>query len=228
MRQDDAMAVAAAAGQKEINVHAGNRDKLTKEALLLLRESQELSQEEIDSAANACVQYLQEGGYNRALWVLNGASDSNDYGPFFKKIIIHGVTTSGQEVIGRLWTFINALPESEKRLALDSLVTALLNECINKYGQRICDQGKMQHLFLAILQGRLNDVQIDGRNVVPKTTQGESSSPSSSESIPAQYTINLFFENPRHREIEKFEEFIEEIKAYAKNQGIDSKGKEEE
>ncbi|HAB99372.1 MAG TPA: hypothetical protein DCE71_06080 [Parachlamydiales bacterium] len=44
MGQNDAMAAAAALGREEINVHVGSRDSHTKEALLILRRSQELSE----------------------------------------------------------------------------------------------------------------------------------------------------------------------------------------
>ena len=214
--QHGAMAAAAAAGHAEINVHAGQRDERVKKALILLRESQAMTDQAIASAAQECINYLKKNDCHKALHVLIGPNSPNDYGPFFVEFIVNSLSTSGEEIIGRLWSFIKALPEKEKEIVRDSFV-AELNKCINEDGQRICNQGKVQHLFIAVLQGYLEGVEIDDSIKIPKKVssssenpveQGESSEAAASRSVSVEHAINLFFATQKNREIDKLEELL--------------------
>ncbi len=131
------------------------------EALQLLRQSKEMSPDEIQKASEACIKYLEDHECNRALEVLRGPENPNDGGPFFKPFIIAGVETSGKEIIGRLWQLIDSLPSEQKRENALRFLIDSLNICTNGNNERICNEKKTLYLFLSLLVGNLEGVQID-------------------------------------------------------------------
>lgn len=151
-----------------VNVH--RREKAVRQALELLGQAQgTLSPLTIDGAVRDCIAYLEgleQNGNQRgqkALRALQGAQEADEtWGSLFseKVFIIHGLETSGQEVVGRLWLYIQTLEEAERSLARDSLVTAL-NRGFADDGDFICNPGKVGHLVSAILQGRFDGIEID-------------------------------------------------------------------
>ena len=217
--------------QHGINVHEGDRDQRTKEALGLLRDVQRtLSPSEIDQAYGKFVEYLHTSADSKRKSsaqhaLLTEKRGGEEFGPLIDNEVIftiQGVELSGKELIGRLWIFASGLPEKEQENAKESMISALANS-YDDYG-RVCNQGKTQRLLIAVLQGRLAGVNIDSVRV--KVSEAEA--------------MQMFFGVEAHRLIENLEDliaaankfcdenasvdrekFLEEINKYAKQQGIE-------
>lgn len=187
--------------QQYINVHADNRDQRTKEAIESLRRHQgNLSEAEIERAINAFIRYLeaapidaaQKGLAQKAL--LSPIEEEEEFGPLIggEAFSILGLMLSGKEVIGRHWIFAEGLAEPEQTNAKKGIISALKDSY--SFGKRICNQGKTQHFAVAVLQGRLAGVNIEGEPHLR---------------IATVHAINMFFSNEPHRNIAILAELLQ-------------------
>jgi hypothetical protein len=216
---------AAALGGYGINVHDMGRDAATRQAFQTLKEAQsQVTEEQIKEGSRLCIQYLESLNTlnsQRALHVLRGERTAGEFfGPFLSEI---GMDTNGAEVLGRLWLFIEGIADEQDQANAKASLVKALSDSIEEYNCRVCFPGKTQRLFVAILQGRLQGVIVDGRAIVP---------------TPAE-AMQIFFTSENHRLITTRAEllaaaetccnenlhvdrvaFLEEIRRYAQAQGI--------
>ncbi len=180
-------------------VHEGNRDRQVKAAIALLREDQgEIPQDRIEQAVREFTQYLhdhQDGEHKQlALRALLAPQDGETFGPLIDEndFTILGLKISGEEVIGRLWVFASKLKEPEQTNAKEGIVSGLKDSCSSD-GSRVCNPGKVQRLIVSVLQGRLEEVDIEllGTEV---STEG---------------ALNMFFCVEAHQKIKQLEPLIE-------------------
>lgn len=151
-----------------MNVHEGDRDDQTKNAMELLRAYQgPIPIAAIRAANEAFMRYLRKdfqdvAKRNLAIKALLLPRQLHeDFGCFISEepFTLHGLSLTGEEVIGRLWIFASRLNEEDQANVKLGMVTALAS-CYEG-DTRVCDQGKTQRLASATLQGYLAGVQID-------------------------------------------------------------------
>jgi hypothetical protein len=74
----------------------------------------------------------------------------------------------------------------DQKIALNSMVSGL-NNCDDPFYGRVCNPGKAQNLVVAVLQGRLKDVCVDGAAAIRLTTAN---------------SMEMFFKRAENRAIE--------------------------
>ncbi len=214
-----------AAAARGINVHHGERDRQTREAIELLRQEQgPLSDKQIEQANREFVKYLDSSDVDAAQRELaNNAllaerEEEEQFGPLVGGPVftVLGLEVSGEELVARVWMFASDHePNNTKR----GMVLALADSY--EHQERVCNQGKAHRLVIAVLQGRLAGVNIEGEV--------------SEVSVPQALT--MFFHLPGHRDLaeeplfaaaDKFcaensavpkEAFLKAVQDYAENQG---------
>ena len=148
------------------NVHSGDRDSRTKNALTLLWQTR-LNADQINGQFEDFICYFdglahseKKAQANLALREPKRAQES--FGPLLDNIqfSIRGFMLEGKELIARLWNFISSLDPNERPIAKEGILTAL-SDSFAPSGDRVCNQGKTQRLCISVLQGRLPGVQID-------------------------------------------------------------------
>ncbi len=158
--------VAAAHGT---NVHEGSRDQHTQAAIQLLYDKQgALSRVAIEQATQEFIEYLgapsidsvQKQLAQDALLKPRGRGET--FGPLIDEegFSIQGLQILGEELIGRLWIFASQLAGDEQTNAKIGMISALMDSYSS--GVRVCNQGKIQRLVVAVLQGRLSGVDMEG------------------------------------------------------------------
>lgn len=219
------------AGNLAINVHHGNRDVKTREALIKLQEYQgALKQESIQQAVREFIDYLKttseepdEEKKINALRTLQHPPETPDDEPFETLLgdpmfDISGASFYGPETIARLWIFSNSYQdpvlgtdiEQERKNARTAMIRAL-NASVED-GVIVCNPGKVQRLVISVLQGRLPGVDVDQIQ--------EENTP-----IAVQDAINLFFAKKERRQIRNREELLQTVKQFCEeNQRIDKEG----
>lgn len=214
----DGMAAIAARGGREIDIHDGRRDLKTNDALKILRKHQKnISLEKAFKAADACVTELQEaietldinlkGKYERALFVLKGSAEGrSDWGPLLSEPSQDpnepNLYYVGKETLGRLWLYIQAISDKKDRDNAVAAMISALNDSI-QLERRICNPGKIERLFIAILQGRLKGVEIDDSITLTKDFTAQS--------------LAVFFANEEHQKIDNRKDLLEAARKFCKD-----------
>ncbi len=170
------MAELAAQGHNAIDVHHGSRDAKTREAIELLRKHQGLlNPTRISAAVEEFKQYLNAYAgdsaiKNTAQQALHGPPENEDWAPLLNNAIYtidNGrLSISGEELIARLWIFANEQSEKKEQENCRFGIIKALSDSI-EHGRRVCPPGQTQRQIVAVLQGRLKGVNVDG---VRKTT----------------------------------------------------------
>jgi hypothetical protein len=190
-----------------INVHAGSRDNKTRAALELLWER--TNGLEIQEPYQNCISYLQDLPESdkktlalRAL--LEPKVHPYDFPPLLDEegFSCNGFSLTGKELIGRLWGFISGCDEKNQDECKEGMLTALSKSFEGK--NLVCNQGKTQRLLIAVLQGRLEGVQID--DLAPVLTPDQA--------------VRLFFEDERRQGIENREELLREANRFLEENPI--------
>jgi hypothetical protein len=187
---------AARANARTINVHADGREDGTGHALQqLVALPYDTSQ--IDNDYAALIAYLNDfpGDFTRtsAQFVLGVASSQAEgFAPLSADTMItnYGLNITGKEFLARCWNYIQngefiGVTDSEA-LARDreNARVSLIRNLADAYedGAVVCNPGKLQHIAVGILQGRLESVHIDCEiPIVVQSTPAE---------IPADNTVN--------------------------------------
>ncbi|MDP1608224.1 MAG: hypothetical protein Q8L98_02785 [Chlamydiales bacterium] len=220
------MARAAARGQVNIDVHDGKREPKTLEALQLLRQHQEeINLEKTWEAAEGFLAYLTKEK-NRtsdvhlkqqmeaASFVLEAPkTDVDPWGPLLTQPSLDPNESNlyhvGKEAIGRLWLYVQKISDpKDQKNALTSVLTAL-NESIATNGSRVCNPGKIERLFIAVLQGRLKGVKIDD-----SISLGENLGPSKKLT---EQSLTIFFANEAHQKIDNRKDLLEAGRLFCEN-----------
>ncbi|MDE3046338.1 MAG: leucine-rich repeat domain-containing protein [Verrucomicrobiota bacterium] len=230
--------------RQRVDVHEGNRDQKTLEAIkLLLQHQGKLSADEIEKAKDEFIGYLDaslidEARKELARGALLKAKEKGEvFGPLIDKgyFTILGSPMTGKELIGRLWIFSSQLKDSKDQTsAKNGMIFALQDSYDDFDGKksRVCNQGKTQRLAVAVLQGRLVGVNIDRVPIDLPTAQAAE--------VPTAQALTMFFANPANQAIDKKDvlmiavnqfcnqnpavnrdTFIEEINKYAKLQEME-------
>ena len=190
-----------------INVHAGSRDDKTKAALELLWER--TNGLEIEEHFQSCISYLQglpESDKKtlalRAL--LEPKVHPDDFPPLLDEecFSCNGFSLTGKELIGRLWGFISGCDENNQDECKKGMLTALSTSFEGE--NLVCNQGKTQRLLIAVLQGRLEGVQID--DLAPVLTPDQA--------------FGLFFADERRRGIQDKQELLREANDFLQENPI--------
>ena len=214
----------AAAG---INVHAGERDNRTSEAIVLLRAAtnarigedagarSEVVLDQIELFSSGFITWSenpanaeQAGVVRRAL----GYEESEGFPPLFsreahgRQIRVGDLDVVGEVFVARIWSYIESIgSEVEKDLAKESLFAALADS-VNDYGRLVCNPGKIQRIIQRVLQGRLAGVNVDGMRF--EIEEGEE------EPLSGEEAIREFFNNEERRGIENFVELIRQAREF--------------
>lgn len=222
------MAAAAARGKRHINVHDGQRDVLTTKALKLLREHQAdmINLEEALEAAEDCIAYLKKEKDKTedvqlkqkleiALLALEAPikQGGQDWGPLLTEPSQDPNESNlylvGKEVLGRLWLYIQTIPDqADGENAIASLISALNSSTRSADGSRVCNPGKIERLFIAILQGRLEGVVIDD-----SIDLGEKPS---SKTLTSQ-SLARFFSDEAHQKIDNRKDLLQAGRLFCRN-----------
>jgi hypothetical protein len=156
------------AAEEGIDVHNGQRDDKTRSALeLLWRHNSSLSGEQIEKSYQDFLKYFdtlpeseEKSKAHRALMVEKKANEGA-FGPLVggEDFSVNGFCLTGKELVGRLWNFVSQCEEKEQLQAKTGMINALAKSFEEAF--RVCNQGKTQRLLVAVLQGRLQGVNID-------------------------------------------------------------------
>ncbi len=158
------------------NVHENNRDALTRAALeLFYRHQGAIPKARLSQAKDAFIYYLDTVHMNedqRKLAkdaLLQPHRSGECYGPLTggDNFSVNGLMLSGEDLIGRLWIFVSGLSPSEQITAKFGMIRALVKSF--EGDQRVCNGGKSQRLVTAVLQGRLEGVNVDIVNIAIAT-----------------------------------------------------------
>ncbi|MBM3201694.1 MAG: hypothetical protein FJZ56_04720 [Chlamydiae bacterium] len=220
------------AANQGVNVHEGNRDLRTKEAIQKIREHQgKITKNQIDRAVQEFTEYLKGCKIDseikklayRALLIPKAINE--EFGALIdhEDFSILGLMTSGQEVIARLWIYASTLNEPEQTNAKDSMIYALQDSY--EMQARVCNQGKTQRLVIGVLQGRLSGVDVEEIQEIKVSTH---------------VAIQMFFSYSENTKITDYAalinaanqfcdensavnraDFLSEIRAYARIQNIE-------
>ena len=168
-----------------LDVHSNNRDQKMKELAQVFKEKIELAPRDIDKTLEDFYQYLEdlekknessEQLVQKAKFILGlpVKKDSDftqgGFGPLRlddSLITAYGLNMTRKEFIARLWFFASNYTDprshntKEGENAQYAVVTSLA-EAINEYKERVCDDGKLQRLFTGVLQGRIEEINVDG------------------------------------------------------------------
>ncbi len=171
----------AAQGQNAIDVHHGGRDAKTREAIELLKKQQgPLETNTITEALGNFIQYLNDYKDNadikaKAQQALNGQPEI--WPPLLHNNALHAVDggrlrISGEELIARLWIFANEQNSDKERENCRFGIIKALSDSI-EHGTRVCPPGQTQRQVIAVLQGRLEGVNVDDVEVIRTKTLNE-------------------------------------------------------
>lgn len=179
-----------AEGAEGFNVHFGSRDARTVDAVLKLENvvSEHIAADASDEAESvqAAFRHLMEKFDSWALEFPGKAPRVRKaFGleacPGFQPLLqlgepikghhftLNGYDMNGMVLLSRLQVFIenferegvySCQSDDQKNTAYHDLFSAL-DDCLNDYGSLVCNQGKTQRLVVSVLQGRLEDVDID-------------------------------------------------------------------
>jgi len=164
-----------------LNVHQGSRDAKTREAIELLRKRQgTLDPKTISEAVEQFKQYLNayEGDSAvkaNAQQALNGPPEI--WPPLLHNNTLHAIDggnlrITGEELIARLWIFANEQKsETERENCRFGIIKALSDSI--EHGGRVCPPGQTQRQVIAVLQGRLEGVNVDDVEVIRTKTLNE-------------------------------------------------------
>lgn len=177
-----------------INVH--KRDQETTDAIQLLKRQYPMTPKEIQTNVDAFKAYLaalpESITKQRAVYALEGANIFRDeFGPLLP---------GNNDILARLWHFSNTYTpptgvEREREMAREGIVLGL-SRGYTKGGRRVCDPGKISHLVVTVLQGRLAGVNIDRVPTVIPTAQKQRAIAQM-----ANDAVNNFFEVVENRRL---------------------------
>jgi len=214
------------------NVHHGQRDLFTHDAIFRLYDSQTPgpTQTEIETYYQQFIAYINtqpEDRKNLALLALNAPKKPAAYfGPLVSEesFTYLGHPIKGKELVARLWYFASHLADPKEQInAKEGMVSALVDSWEEE--QVVCNQGKTQRLIVACVQGRMAGINIEQQDF-GTLTKAEA--------------MNMFFAITAHRTIDNFtslqaaankfcdenpsvakEAFLVEINKYAKSTGFE-------
>ncbi|MEI7652600.1 MAG: leucine-rich repeat domain-containing protein [Verrucomicrobiota bacterium] len=202
-RMNNGMAGGAGAAAEGVNVHAGNRDQKTKEAIELLRKHQgDIAPEDTQRYVREFKEYLygcERPEQDLAIRALLGPRQVDEhFGPLLDGEIfsVNGLTLTGDEVTSRMWLYASTHPEvKEQNQAKEGMISALADSY--EHGSMVCNPGKTQRLAIRVLQGRLAGINIDGLKM-----------------ITAEQVLTEFFQNETNQKIEKLDELLKAAEAF--------------
>jgi len=190
-----------------LNVHENNRDQKTKDAIVLLRAAQgAIDQQRIDAAVHAFTAFInaQNRDVNSAReWLQELLRDNH---------CMLGI--SGREITGRLWIYADTYrdPIHDEMLSAReraNVKLALVRALAHARRENSCNQGTVQMMVVAALQGRLPGVNLDEMPPV----------------APTRAAVEMFFNVQRHQAIETRNELLVVANAYCQvNPGIERLG----
>jgi hypothetical protein len=225
-----AMAELFEAGHNAVDVHHDRRDANTRKAVESLQKRQgQLSEEVISNAIKEFKQFLNAYGDSdlkaKAQQALDGQNREELWPPLLNNNThaIDGgrLRISGEELIARLWLFVDQYPEKEKENCQISMIRALADSIVD--GQRVCPPGQTQRLVVGVLQGRLEGADVDkvemttltlNQNVAAFLSENQTCTSRDQLIANAEAFLNI------HPLVNR-EAFLQEINSYANNMAID-------
>ena len=164
---------------------------------------------EIEKHFRSCISYLEglpeSGKITLALKALFGPrAPYKNFPPLLDEegFSCNGFSLTGKELIGRLWGFISGCDENNQDECKKGMLTALSTSFEGE--NLVCNQGKTQRLLIAVLQGRLEGVQIDDLAPVLSPDQA----------------LDLFFSDKRRQHINNKEELLAEANRFLEDNPI--------
>jgi hypothetical protein len=172
------------------NVHAGDRDESTNIALQeLIAQQGPLSQQDINQSYDQLLFYISNfpDAHTSELALdalVRPRTPGESFGPLVSgdPFTYLGFEIHGKELAARMYRFADSiLDPRDKDNAKVGIVHALSQSF--EGGERVCNQGKTQRLVTAVLQGRLQGVNVEGHDLGV---------------ITKQQAVQMFFHNPAH------------------------------
>ena len=201
---------AAVANAREINVHAEGREGGTEHALQQLM-ALPYDTNQIDNDYAELIAYLNNfpGDFTRASaqFVLGLASSQADgFAPLSADTVItsYGLNITGKEFLARCWHYIHhgefmGISDAEA-LAKDreNARVGLIQNLAEAYEDDavVCNPGKLQHIAVGVLQGRLASVHIDRE--IPIDVQSTSAEIPTDTAVNASLVRNTVASSLRH------------------------------
>lgn len=226
--------IAAGAGGTAagINVHALGRDSRTAAALQqLFKETTEagFSKDNVDALVLDFKNYLtsySDENVSRSAQITLGLlqpDNPNSFGPLLGTPVTFGnLDTTGEEILARFWWYASNYHDmrasSQKKAAKEqeNAKHALVNglaRAIAEDGHRVCLPGMLQRLVIAILQGRMEGVNVEREDIgfdtcpvppLPGAASGGGGGSASTEDRPqvdSGVALRMFFENQENQTI---------------------------
>ena len=173
-----------------IDVHAQGRDPRTRAAVERLYESQKSSTPtQLRQAAKQFTVYLRDCNMDQekrklaqhAFFGLGPRKSGELFGALISEteFSVVGLDISGADLIGHLWIFASNLSDSKEQANAKKGMIFALQDSYEDDGNRVCNQGKVQRLITAVVQGRLQGVNIDVEAGI--------------QDVPVQKAVTMFF-----------------------------------
>jgi len=248
-----------------VNIHHGDRDEKTRDALIKLKaliKDHDNIRMWADNFGSFLKAKMVESQFSseiltKARYALFGPRQAGEpYGPLLgdEEFTVAGFYMLSHDIVGRFWIFANQYadfylkesPQASKEK--ENLRTAMITALASSYDDfgRVCNPGKVQRLCIALLQGRLPEINIDGLAFMPdltnQTTPQASQMPLAVPTealVPTSTAVQTFFSIKKHQKIQDAQElkavaekfllenplvardtFLKELSQYAYEQGL--------
>ena len=195
-----------------INVHALQRDQSTEKAISTFYETQtKPTPQEIEMAYAEFRTFINVDDpkkakqANQALY--GPRPHYSGFGPLVEANDPY-MNIDGKEFIARLWIFSNSIRDAKDQINAKKAMVSALTECFDGYGGLVCMQGKTQRLMIAVVQGRIEGINIEQHDI--------GNIVSSNVKITKEQAISQFFEVPRRQAIEDYLELKKEADQFCK------------
>jgi hypothetical protein len=113
----------------------------------------------------------------------------------------------GKEFIARLWIFSNSIRDAKDQINAKKAMVSALADCFD-YGGLVCMQGKTQRLMIAVVQGRIEGINIEQHDIGKIV--------SSNVKITKEQATSLFFQVQRRQLIVDYLELKKEADLFCK------------
>ncbi|CAO5677188.1 MAG: hypothetical protein HEEMFOPI_00708 [Holosporales bacterium] len=154
-----------------VDVHSGDRETKTAQSLgILIRYQGHMSTKMMNDLYAACKNYISTGNFSdnqkaRALTALEGSTSTGSWANLLsQEPSVLFANLDGLSIITRLWhfadTYVDENIPGETENARRSFVLACVDSAFSD-GDMVCNPGKVQRIVCAVLQGRLQGVEVD-------------------------------------------------------------------
>jgi hypothetical protein len=188
-----------------LDVHTGSRDDHTLKAIKrLVATYPSLTKKTIDSAYEEILAYISADSKHKA-YALKALKEPRSTGAHFGPLVgeanftLKGYEINGKEFIVRLWIFANSIQDLKERANAKFGILKALYDSVEAGGRVVCNQGKIQRLVVAVLQGRIDGINIESHDLGQITSAD---------------ALNMFFLNEQNQKIQSLEQLLKAAESF--------------